>query len=215
MSIHLDLNSLLETKPELRDEDWEKAFLHLLPTTNLRLLDETPKEGPDGFPYLLASIDAESSEPAVKVIDWLASRGIGLVINPAQEMPDYVFTYGQLWNFKSNGHFISHVPTVQQGQFKLDSGQKIMTGAPTEEYLPIYVREILRSFFTHIGKPNVKILMLSPDHKNFDLCFSLDSLGEPVKHEHRGILEAISWFLPGHYSIALIHEKGLPPFHAL
>jgi hypothetical protein len=40
-------------------------------------------------------------------------------------------------------------------------------------------------------------------------------LGNPPTKEHQGIAEAISWFLPPHYSIVLISETGLPPFAAL
>jgi hypothetical protein len=40
-------------------------------------------------------------------------------------------------------------------------------------------------------------------------------LGNPPEREHEGIAEAIAWFLPNHYSVVLISEKGLPTFSAL
>jgi hypothetical protein len=215
MSQQLDLNTLLQKPMEQRDEKWEDAFLQAFPLSTLRILEEVPQEGPDGFPYLIVATDDTGTEPAAKVLDWLSARGIGLVVNPLRDMPDYVFTFGQIWNFKERGQFNSPVARQNLGQFKLDEGQKVLAGAPTEEHLPQYVREILRSFFSQVGAPSVKILMLSTDRKHYDLCFSIESLGNPEKHEHPGVLEAISWFLPSHYSIALIHEKGLPPFHPL
>ena len=54
--------------------------------------------------------------------------------------------------------------------------------------------------------------MISQDNIHFDLCFSLESLGNPPDNEHEGIAEALSWFLPTHYSIVLISEKSLPEF---
>jgi hypothetical protein len=56
---------------------------------------------------------------------------------------------------------------------------------------------------------------VSIDQKNYDLCFSLESFGNPPETEHKGLAEALSWFLPAHYSIALISEKLLPGFEAL
>ena len=215
MSTHLDMDSILKRAPESRDDEWEKAFLHIFPESRLRILEETPTQGPDGFPYLMVSIDHEGTEPTAKVLDWLSDKGIGLVVNPFGTMPDYVFTYGQVWNFKERGVFNSEFDATRLGQFKLEKGQKIHVGEPTQEYLPTYIREILRAFFSNMGKKSVKILMMSEDRKHYDLCISLESLGSPKKEEHRGILEAISWFLPGHYSLAMVSEKGMPDFFDL
>ncbi|HWU44373.1 MAG TPA: hypothetical protein VN132_13070, partial [Bdellovibrio sp.] len=57
-----------------------------------------------------------------------------------------------------------------------------------------------------------RILVMSTDRKHYDLAFSLESLGNPPQKEHAGIAEAIGWFLPPHYSIVLVSEKGLPEF---
>lgn len=209
------MNSLLKTPPEARDQEWEQAFLYVLPRCHFKILDEDPRQGPDGFPYLIVGIDEKGTESAVKVFDWLSTKGIGLVINPFDEMPDYVLTYGQIWNYKERGEINSPIDpksTLQPGQFKLDNGQKILTGAPSDEYLPDYVRKILREFFKQQGKTEIKLIVMAADQKNYDLCFSLESLGSPAKTDHRDLLEAISWFLPSHYSLALISEKGLPEF---
>lgn len=213
----MDMFSLLKVAPESRDQEWEKAFLYLLPQAKFKVLEEEPKQGPDGFPYMIVGIDDEGTEPAVKVLNWLSGKGIGLVINPFEEIPDYVLTYGQIWNFKERGQ-INSVITADtknehmQGQFKLEAGQKIHSGEPNEEYLPNYVRDILREFFGQQGLDNVRISMISADKKNYDFCFSLESMKNPSKLDHRDLLEAISWFLPGHYSLALISEKGIPNF---
>ena len=74
------------------------------------------------------------------------------------------------------------------------------------------MRKILRDFFRDQGLLAVKILMMSQDGKNFDLAISLESLGNPPEKEHQGIAEAISWFLPPHYSLLIVSEKGLPSY---
>ncbi|MEQ1665166.1 MAG: hypothetical protein ABL927_07315, partial [Bdellovibrionales bacterium] len=82
-------------------------------------------------------------------------------------------------------------------------------------FLPQYVRKILRTFFLDNGIKEMKILLLITEDKNFDLCFSLESAGSPPENEHMDFLEAVSWFLPAHYSLRLVSEEGLPKFQVL
>lgn len=213
------LHSLLHADEADRDETWETQFLQLFPHCRLSIINEEPKGGPDGWPYLLAVIDPEGSEPCARVLDWLSDKGIGLVINPQKSIPDYVFTYGMIWNFKERQIFLSQSlgqnKNVRPGQVKFEAGEKVLAGPPTSEYLPNYVREILKEFFLQQKINDPKILVMGHEERGFDLCISVESIGSPQKTEYRGILESIAWFLPAHYSIVLVSEKGLPPFHAL
>jgi hypothetical protein len=140
---------------------------------------------------------------------------LGLVVNPQKEYPDYVFSYGMIWHFRETGLFYRAKAETSSGSFELRQGEKLHSGPPTPEYLPQYVRSILKQFFMDQGLLNVKILVMSADRVNYDLAFSIESLGNPPVKEHQGIAEAISWFLPPHYSIALVSEKGLPAFVSL
>ncbi len=215
---HLELlHDLLHRDEAERDEQWEKDFLHAFPHSRLNIIKEEPTGGPDGWPYLLVVTDPIGTEPAPRVLDWLADKGIGLVVNPQKSVPDYVFTYGMLWNQKVTGQFLSEAPggEVRPGQVKFEAGEKVIAGPPTKEYLPDYARTILREFFKQQNVLEPKILVMGTEARGYDLCFSVESLGNPAKGEHRGILESIAWFLPAHYQILLVSEKGLPPFHAL
>lgn len=221
-SINTDLNLHLQVKEIERNHAWDEKFFKLFSDCKLKLLSVDPQQGPDGWPYLLAETtqdrisNASESESAQKIIHWLATRGIGLVINPRKlPYPDYVFSYGMLWSFKETGYFIKKLETRLEKQIILDAKSKVHTGTPTDEYLPKYVRTILKEFLRDQGVLNPKIIMLSQDNKNFDLCFSIESLGSPIETEHEGILEALSWFTPPHYSLALISELGLPDFQLL
>src|SRR5690606_19086342 len=130
--------------------------------------------------------------------------------------PDFVLTYGMIWNFRETGRFVDEsTGDVIPGRTEFLQGTKVLAGPPSDKYLPPYVRAIMREFFKQQGKAEVKILVLSEDQKHYDLCFSLESLGSPPRHEHHGILEAISWFLPAHHSLVLASEAGLPQFHPL
>ena len=218
-----ELRQHLETKEQERTPSWDDKFFKLFSDCNLKILSSDPQQGPDGWPYLVVetqdSTQSLNSEidSAQKVIHWASSRGIGLVVNPKKlPYPDFVFSYGMLWSFRETGYFIKAV-TKPNAEKKIifTAETKLQTGPPSTEYLPQYVRSVLKEFLRDQGVLNPRVLMASTDGENFDLCFSLESLGSPIEAEHEGILEALSWFLPPHYSIALVQESSLNGFISL
>jgi len=210
----------LQTTEEERDQNWDEKFFKLLSEANLLIITDDPQQGPDGWPYLLCEITgpikSEKTDSAQKILHWLSTRGIGLVINPKRlPYPDYVFSFGMIWSFRETGYFIKYQNLNTDRQFILQQNSDIKTGPPTAEYLPPYVRSIIKDFLRDQSVFDARILMISTDGLNFDLCFSLESLGSPPETEHEGILEAISWFLPPHYSVAVVSENGLAGFESL
>jgi hypothetical protein len=231
-------DELISTPLDQRDADWEALFLREFPMQKVRVIFPDAKPGPDGWPYLFVesqpaqgkggaavevagveqSAELDGDEPVLNILEWLSIRGIGLVLNPQKPTPDFVLTYGMIWNFRERGSFVSTDSTAsapKSGEFRLNPGEQVLTGAPSETYLPKYARQILKQFFLDQGVIGPKVLMVSGDKVHYDLCFSLESLGRPPVKEHAGIAEAIAWFLPAHYSVALISEKTVPGFQPL
>lgn len=208
----MNLLELVQIPDEKRDPQWETDFFMSITSGNLKLLHEAPQTGPDGWPYMLAATSEDATEPANKIMQWAATKGIGIAVNPHKDYPDYVFTYGMLWHFKETGLFYRTADEVPVGTLEMSEGQKLHAGPPAPHYLPQYVRNILKEFFRDQGILQPRILVMSTDRKNYDLAISLESLKNPPTKEHQGIAEAISWFLPPHYSLVLVSEKGLPPF---
>ncbi|MEZ4871792.1 MAG: hypothetical protein R2827_06000 [Bdellovibrionales bacterium] len=204
-------------QPEaFRNDDWEHHFLNALVQGNVDLDSDQPQPGPDGWPYMLVKTTPKAEEPTRNLLHWLSENGVGLVVNAHKEMPDYVFSYGMIWNFRENGHFLS--PNKEDNGLDsvvFEEGEKVHAGDASESYLPKYVRNVFRQFFQQQGIENPKILVISRDQKNYELMISLDSVGNPPKEEHQGILEALSWFLPLNYSLILAPEQGLPDFYPL
>lgn len=212
----MNLQQIVSIPDEKRDQAWENNFFQQLTAGQLQVMNPDPQTGPDGWPYLLTTVSEAATESVQKMIHWCATKGVGLVVNPNKDYPDYVFTYGMLWHFRQTGFFFINQVDVKTGVIELTHNNQRVSGPPTEEYLPQYVRNILKEFFRDQGFFQVRILMLSQDGgKHFDLCFSLDSLKNPPTAEHSDILEALSWFLPPHYSLMLVNEKDLPPFFVL
>jgi hypothetical protein len=211
------LNELLSAPEVSRDETWEKSFLEALKASHLQVLIPEPQMGPDGFSYLLVSPQAHGNNPFGEVMQWLAQRGIGMVVNPQKEpYPDYVFSFGTVWNYCERGEFFSPQPpgTGDSGTYEIKDQQEVLVGPPSDGYIPPYVRSLLRQFFLDQGVIKPQWAMMSLDAgKTYDLVFSWESLGKPPEKEHDGILEAISWFLPSHYTLGMVSSQVIPQFY--
>lgn len=202
------MEKLFSVPVDKRDEAWEASFFKEIPSAQFEFLSESPIEGPDGMAYLPVKIAAEG-EPAANVLTWLGEKGVGLVINPDKENPDYVFSYGMIWNYLQSGEFVTAMdePRAGQKEFEVKPGQEMSAGTPSESYLPPPVRALFKEFLLNQGLTRPRIVMLSQDGKNYDLCFSLESLGNPPESEWQGVLQAFSWFFPLHYSFSILSEK--------
>lgn len=211
----MTMTEILQVPEAQRDSSWENQFFQALMMSNLKLLSPEAQAGPDNWPYLLADIDEKGTESVHKIFNWLAEKGIGLALNPMKEYPDYVFSYGMIWSFKETGYFFKPTPNRDDGSVQFNIGSLVHAGSPTEEYLPGYVKNIIKEFFRDQGILRPRILLISTDRENYDLAISLESLGNPPESEHQGVAEAISWFLPPHYSLLLVSEEGMPPFFDL
>ena len=206
------MKKLLEVPQSQRDPNWEDQFLVKLTGCSFRLQQDHPINGPDNMPYLPVQI-VERGEPAVKVLRWLSDKGVGLVVNPEKMTPDYVLTFGMVWNFIENGKFIEKSESkVSAESFEITEGQQLYAGLPSDTYLPRRIRKIIREFLKEQGIPEPKIVLLSQNNEDFDLCFSAESLGNPPAAEWRGILEGFSWFFPLHYSLSILSEQSIKDF---
>jgi hypothetical protein len=216
LSTQESLNKILSLPVDQRDDRWQMDFFEYFKLAHVTISNPTPQVAYDSWPYLHVETRVDSTEPLSKVVDWLSTRGIGLLVNPNKDEPDYVFSYGMLWNFRERGQFLETALTLPPtDKFELQPGTKILSGPPHDSYLPGYVRGILKQFFVEQGILMPRILVMSTDKQHYDLCFSLDSLGLPPSTEHAGIAEAIQWFLPQHYSVVLTRETGLKGFVSL
>lgn len=196
--------TLLKTPVAQRDEKWELRLLTELPTWNVTVMKEDPQAGPDGFPYLFLETSEAASEPMSKILAWLSVRGIGLVLNPKPPYPDYVLTYGMIWNYREQGEFVSSFDPGKAE--KTIEWSNVNVRPPSEKDVPQYVRTLLKQFFLDHGIENPQMLMVSGDGEEFELAFSLESLGSPPVEEQKQLGEALSWFFPNHYSIILVQS---------
>lgn len=211
----------LQTADQDRDFSWDERFFKLMSSSNLSLISMDPQQGPDHWPYIFASTATDQKafqvDSAQKILWWLSDKGIGMVVNPdRQPYPDFVFSYGMIWYFRETGFFMNPPSKETPNTVMTPNAENQWhTGAPSEQYLPKYVRLVLKNFFADQMKHNVKVMVMSADRKNYDLAFSIESLGNPPQSEHSQIAEALAWFLPPHYTVALVSEVGFSAFAEL
>jgi hypothetical protein len=219
----MEILELLKVNDLDRNIDWENKFLNGFTNSDLIILDEEPKTGPDGWPYLMVKTvtDQSQGESAQKVLYWLSQRGIGAVINPKNPYPDYILDYGMIWNFRETGLFINRkaIPSETSEQFEIDFGKDFILD-PDAKTLPSYVRGVLKDFFKqqNILNPEIAQVVRPSENTNFspiNLVLNLDSLGNPSPYEYQGIAAAVSWFLPQHYSLLLFNKTQFPKFFSL
>jgi hypothetical protein len=213
---------LIHAKEEDRNEDWVSTFIDAIQEQKVQLLSEEPQYGPDNWPYLLVKTNTDDEtesglEAFNNVAKWCADEGIGLVVNPEKDLPDFVFTYGMLWNFVHTGKFLFKPEEIDSQMKNNDDAQSLLVGEPSHDFLPEDVRVILREFFSQQGVECLKILMLRfPNEEYFELGISLESLQNPPEEEYENILEAISWFFPRHFRLSLVSESEVgQPFYNL
>jgi len=212
----MEIDVLLQQPESKRDDHWEREFLELIVKAKVQVVDQQAKAGPDGWPYLLLKTSPEADQPFLNVVEWAAQRGIGLALNTHKMLPDYVFTYGMLWNYALNRQFVTTGETPKAGNVVIAEGQEMIVGAPSEQYLPGFARKVLREFLQAQGMKEPRVTVLSTkDYKTVDLLFSAESLNDLKPKDFRTMSEAIAWFLPLHYNIVIGSEQNLRGFVAL
>ena len=233
MQIQKEVLELLAVAQKDRDVQWEMNFLKKFPDSKITLMAQAPQAGPDHFPYMFIEIKEDSTEPAMNLLKWISQNGVGLAINPTKSFPDFVLTFGMIWNYFKSGQFLEnttakehvHGPSCNHSNDhtaksvdnpdQTKEGTEFYVGSPSEGYLPPPVKTVIKEFLKQQGIMAPKVTMISIDQVNFDLCFSIESFGSPKVEEHEGILQSLSWFLPAHYSLAFVSEVRIPSFEEL
>ncbi|MGZ3723572.1 MAG: hypothetical protein ACXVA9_11605, partial [Bdellovibrionales bacterium] len=117
----MDFEVLIQQPEFKRGNAWEEEFLAQFAGMKVQIDGEEAKNGPDGWPYLFARTGPAGTEPVPQVVQWLAARGIGLVINAHKMLPDYIFPYGMLWNYVETGRFLqpeTEKPRTREAVYK-------------------------------------------------------------------------------------------------
>ena len=216
-----DLMDLFTTPREQRDEAWIEDFFDVVPTAGLMALDPQLQRGPDGFPYVSFCLPRKNQEfdgfSVAHSIDYCLKNGCGIVIfkDPdSLEMPEWIFTFGNLWAYKQYGNFIGDPDLAASGddsttdttdvtpppEAEKDEAREVTVEPPSTEHLPDYARSAISRFLREVtGLKTPKVAMITdPTSKPSHSLVFTDLLPERFEKEEHFVqlMTAIRWFLP-------------------
>jgi hypothetical protein len=205
------LVDLFAIPAEQRDDAWRQLVLADVDKASFRCGQPQVIQGPDEFPYFALYLPEPGKAFQCYVIehmknDFLLEHGLGVVIHPDKQQPDWVFTYGDIVNYHLNGEFYTAVPEhMLAAEEVIEQDEQVLVGQPAEEYLPAAVRKVMRQYLASENVPDPKIFLMMRHMKDGstmqELVFNLSRELFASPGEHHRVMQRLGWFLPRHYSI--------------
>ena len=216
----VSLNALVEIPFDQRDQKWVEDFLNNIDSANLKLGNPEVIIASDGFPYIqLQTVTTDESFQAFvisKQLPTILMQGFGIVINPQNERPDWVFSYGDICNYELNDAFYTDDSIFSKNKEQVVIGQdeKILIGQPSDTILPKYLKNQIREFLKHAGISTPKAMMIARDFESEetvkqDLVFNFTPPQFESEKAFQQVAATIGWFLPKHYSILFVDEASI------
>ena len=204
------LAELFRTPKEQRDETWQENFLKAAPRASFACRDPQVLVGPDGFPYFALYIPEPGQAFESFCIqnlskDFLMENGVGVAINPGPEGVDWVFSYGDIMNWDLNGEFYS--PVVQPQSPRDEEPTSLLIAHPSETYLPMKTRQVLKAFLKQNSVANPKVFLLTQTTEldiMESLVFNLFEEDFETTEAFNTLMQRLTWFLPKHYFLSRV-----------
>lgn len=208
-----DLRRLAANRPEQRDDAWEAAFFSALWNAALVLPTNTPFFGPDALIYLrielppagAESFDANSlSNIAQSCLD--AGCGVVLFADAEAAEPLYVLPMGVLDSLVRYGNWqgdpvdldeIAGAPVDDDDT--VPAGSKILTGAPSAEYLPPYAAAAMDKFMREdagIEQPMVALMVCNELSPSRSLVVNVGREDFASDEAAQQFCQQLLWFMP-------------------
>ena len=216
----LIINNLIAIPFQERNEDWVAQFLDSIAEANLQVAEPEVIMSNDGYPYFnLRTIETGSNFQAYVMKDRLSTilnNGFGVAINAHHEQPDWMFSYGDILNYALNNEFYTddHLFSRNNQDFVIGKDEEILVGQPSEAILPEYAKIQLRGYLAYNGIRNPMIMLIARNYKDEskvsqDLVFNITPKNFVTEKEYKDAMNAISWFLPQHYSIVGLDAEDI------
>ncbi len=213
------IDSLFRVPFENRDAAWRAQFFSNVAEASFRCGEPQVMRGPDGFDYFTLYIPEPGKPFQCFVLrqmkdDFLLQHGLGVVINPQPERPQWVFSYGDIVGLHRWNGFIppDQAPSPPTGHSKevITKEEKVIIGSPSDDFLPQETRQVIKKFLQDHGLKEPRILLMQRDSKSAgkpELVFALDAEELGGKEQLKQIFERLSWFLPRTFPFAAMSGK--------
>jgi hypothetical protein len=220
-----ELYELFKTPREQRNDGWKERFYGAVVDASMATTPQQVLRGPDGFPYFVLNLPP-AGEPfetfcVSHVLDICLNNGFGIVVEPGT-VPQWVFTYGNLWSLKEFGEFEIARGARPAKEDGASSGrdtaavaagklQPVLVGQPSSTLFPPYARKTIRNFLVEsAGKESARVLLLNDvrEEPQQALVFSVfvEDFSDPRDFEK--IMYRLTWFFPSHYRLATLAKDS-------
>lgn len=214
------VQQLIRISREQRDQQWIADLLQNIDECTLKLGNPEVAIANDGFPYMNAqTLESDKDRGAFVItneIDRLIQQGFGIVINAGAGHPDWLFSAGDLLNYRLNGEFYTDNSLFSDhgANFDIPADEKILVGHPSVEILPDIARQHIRDFLENVNVKNGKVLLMARNYESNaeatqDLVFNITPKDFSSGKDYQQVMQTIAWFLPRHYSIVGLNEESI------
>jgi hypothetical protein len=146
-------------------------------------------------------------------------------VNPSKPQPDFVFSYGHLWLYKTSDSFwpdendnmatdLTSAQELMAGQINqqnLPEGKTVFLGQPSETLFPPTPRKILRRFFKEamgLMEPKVLLIVNPTEKQPPAVAFNLHVEDFKTQQDFNNALFAIKWFIPDTIGLASVPKQS-------
>jgi hypothetical protein len=150
------------------------------------------------------------------VLPFLVENGYGVAVNPTESGADWIFSYGDIWNFWKTGAFYSD--TLSKSAEKnvdqdVNANREVLLAQPSEDFLPPEVRKVISEVLSNSFKipcPSVFLIIDPSTEPSQSLAINVFrenfEEGESGDHGFEHTMAFLTWCLPGHYGVAGIEK---------
>ncbi len=204
---------------EQRQDNWVNSFFQFIPTASMTCGDPQIITGPDKFPYFVLNLPTPGISfeafSVIHLLDYVTENGLGIVVNPqTNSQPDWIFSAGDLWNFRETNIFIhdqARWENLNADEKKANlTEREVLLAQPSQTYLPTYIRRniyhTLREKFGVI-EPAVFLMTDMTLSPSMNLVFNIFiEEHEPAKIQD--ITNFLAWSLPRDYGLVGIDRTS-------
>jgi hypothetical protein len=210
---------LFETPRDARDDGWRARFLDAIVDASMAAPERQVMQGPDGFPYFVLERPpiGQAFTPfcVSHVLEHCTDRGFGIVVDPTERGPEWVFTYGDLFGLRAYGSFEGdpadrNAPRAPAGPDVLQKDTQVMIGAPSDAILPPWARPVIAAFIkqaANVAEPRV-LLMMESGSPTRNLVFNIHPENFPSRAAFERVMNALGWFMPANRACVAVSQSA-------
>ena len=188
--------------------DWEAEFEAWLPQGSFEGAGGLVAPGLRGIAchHLRVGSDGDGGVSFRDALDAAIDDAAGLVIAPGLDAPVEI-SFGLLATYRMFGAMRTPAGwnggSAELGDHVLSKQERILTGAPNEDYLPTFVRRALRLHLESVGitDPRVSLVMWPERGDHRDLCFNIERKAFSSADDYAAFMDSLVWFLPDGYTV--------------